>query len=59
MKELLGMRLGLGNTVWGEEIFRNLDHLEGWEMPGNMFGGNILLLVYVSVVMMWILILLC
>ena len=59
MKELPGIRLGLGTRVWGEEVFRSLDHLEGWEMLRSMFGGGILLLVYVSVVMMWVLILLC
>lgn len=45
MKELPGIRLGLGSSVCGEEIFWNLDHLEGWEMLGSMFGGSILLLV--------------
>jgi len=59
VKELLGIRLGLGSSVWGEEILRNLDHLEGWEMPRSVFGGSILLLVYENMVMMWILILLC
>lgn len=59
MKVLPGIRLGLGSSVRGVEILRNSDHLEGWEMLGNMFGGSILLLVYVRVVMMWVLILLC